>query len=427
MSLADSRVHPIVSVARPIVWVVCLALAALTPAKAQDRGQSLVSVLSIPDALGVNIHFTDPKPGEMEQLAKAGFRWVRMDFFWGDIEREKGRYDFSAYDRLMAALAPYKIRPIFILDYGNDLYQQGPPSTEESRAAFARFAVAAVTHFRDRGILWEMWNEPNIHQFWQPQPNVHDYIQLALEVGKAIRKTAPHEWYIGPATSGMDFNFLEKCFQAGLLRYWDAVSFHPYRGAPPETAAADFRRVREMIAQYGPPGKHVPILSSEWGYTELSFDGHPEQQSKYIVREFLSNLASGLILSIWYDWHDDGTDPHNGEHHFGTVTNDYRPKPAYVAVQTLTRTLNGFYFQKRLDLGSPNDYCLVFFRGKTTGLAVWTTSTTAHEVTIPNLKGTFQVIGYTGEKSRLSADASGLRIQITDAPQYLVPERPVAR
>src|SRR4051812_9669584 len=30
----------------------------------------------LPDGIGVNIHFTDPRPGEMEMLAAAGFKWV---------------------------------------------------------------------------------------------------------------------------------------------------------------------------------------------------------------------------------------------------------------------------------------------------------------------------------------------------------------
>src|SRR5262249_15374140 len=36
--------------------------------------------------LGVNIHFTDPKPNEMEQLAAGGFEFVRMDFSWNATE-----------------------------------------------------------------------------------------------------------------------------------------------------------------------------------------------------------------------------------------------------------------------------------------------------------------------------------------------------
>jgi hypothetical protein len=50
--------------------------------------------------LGVNIHFTDPRPGEMQMIADAGITWVRMDFSWAHTERAKGEYDFSAYERL---------------------------------------------------------------------------------------------------------------------------------------------------------------------------------------------------------------------------------------------------------------------------------------------------------------------------------------
>ncbi len=119
----------------------------------------------------MNIHFTDPRPGEMEMIAAAGFKWIRNDLAWGGTEREKGKYDFSAYDRLIAALEKHGMHAVFILDYGNRLYDGGqPPRSEEARAAFGRWAVAAVTHFKGKGCLWEMWNEPNIAQFWKPKP-----------------------------------------------------------------------------------------------------------------------------------------------------------------------------------------------------------------------------------------------------------------
>ena len=70
-----------------------------------------------------------------------------MDFLWSDIEKTKGVYDFSAYDSLLAGLTARHIKPLFILDYGNDLYETGPPRSPEARAAFARFAAAAVRHY----------------------------------------------------------------------------------------------------------------------------------------------------------------------------------------------------------------------------------------------------------------------------------------
>src|ERR1035437_7707912 len=83
------------------------------------------------DGLGVNIHFTDPRPGEMEMLAAGGFKWVRMDFHWSSIEKQKGLYDFSAYERLLAALKPYGIHALFILDYTNKFYDDDlPPHTD---------------------------------------------------------------------------------------------------------------------------------------------------------------------------------------------------------------------------------------------------------------------------------------------------------
>ncbi len=279
----------------------------------------------VPESLGVNIHFTTPAPGEMKQLAAEGFKWIRMDFSWQGTEQVKGKYDFSAYRTLMRALRKYSIRPIFILDYGNNLYQNGAPTTPTAIAAFSRWASSAVAAFRGEGVLWEMWNEPN-GGFWPPQANVQQYANLALAASKAIRHTSPHEWLIGPGMSGMDFNFLRVCCERGLLKYWDAVSFHPYRLSPPETAERDFARVRALIAEYAPKGRHIPILSSEWGYSVAYSGLNIRRQARFAARELLSNMAAGLRLSIWYDWHDDGTDPNNAEHNFGTVTNDFSPR-----------------------------------------------------------------------------------------------------
>src|SRR5688500_6065233 len=136
---------------------------------------------TVPSGLGVNIHFTSPQPGEMEQLAAGGFTIIRMDFSWARTEKKPGEYDFSDYETLLNALEPHKIRALFILDYANPHYDDNlPPHTDEGRKAFAKWAAAGVQHFKDRGIRWEMWNEPNIPQFWKPKPNPDDYVKLAI-------------------------------------------------------------------------------------------------------------------------------------------------------------------------------------------------------------------------------------------------------
>ena len=307
------------------------------------------------------------------------------------------------------------------MDYGNDIYQKGSPKSPEARAAFARFAAAAVTHFKGRGVLWEMWNEPN-GGFWTPKANVDEYIALALDTGKAIKAAQPNEIYIGPATSGMDFTFIERCFQAGLLNFWDAVSFHPYRDSPPETAIPDFDHVKALIAQYAPKGKHIPIISGEWGYSELYPGLNPDLQSKYISREFLTNISNDLIVSIWYDWHDDGSNPKDEEHHFGTVYQDYKPNPTYIAAKTLSSSLAGLHYNKRLALANSNDHCLLFSGpGDKVCLAAWTTSKNPHTVTLPASAGAFHVISNAGQTSTANATDKGLSVELSGAPVYLKP------
>lgn len=389
----------------------------------------------IPAGQGVNIHFTAAKPGEMEMLARGGFGFVRMDLHWASTEKQKGVYDFSAYDRLINDLTKHNIRCLFILDYNHPLYDNNlSPHTPEGRAAFARWAAAAVTHFAGKGILWEMWNEPNLAQFWKPKPNVDDYAKLAIEVGKAIREVAPNETYIGPAMSTIDLPYLESCFKAGVLAYFSAVSVHPYRQSPPETVVNEYRKLRLLIDRYAPQDKQIPILSGEWGYADVANKLGQENQGKYLARQWLVNLSCDVPLSIWYDWHDDGTNPTDNEHHFGTVgfayregqTDVYEPKPAYGAVQTLTSNLKGYRFNKRLALDNPDDWCLLFTKGDEVKVVAWTVSPTPRQVVLPVANGRFTAVSHLGKHLAPAAgDAKGLSIQLTDGPVYLTPDGPI--
>lgn len=332
----------------------------------------------VPSGWGVNIHFEEPGPGEVEKLATT-FRWARMDFFWQQVEHRKGAYDFVPYDHLVDALERNHVRPYFIFDYGNDQYQDGAPRSPEARQAFCNFVAASVRHFRHRGIVWEMWNEPNIG-FWKPKPDVHEYAALALDVGRTIRSVAPDEWYIGPATSGFDWSFLQGCIDAGLLAYWDAVSVHPYRGGPPESVGADWDRLRGMIAAAQPRGRHIRMISGEWGYSDVNVS--PDQQRDFIARQYLTNLMDGVPFSIWYDWKNDGPSPTDAEHHFGANNQDMSSKATFGEASAISSGLAGFRYSGRLDVGDPNDYVLQFRRGSDEKLAVWTTAA-GHTASLP--------------------------------------------
>ena len=277
------------------------------------------------DGLGVEIHFMDPKPGEMEMITAAGFKWVRMDMTWGHIEYKKGVYDFSAYDHLIDVLTRYKLHAVFILGLGNKLYADpsetkdpftGRVATPEFREAYARWVVATVKRYSGRGFLWEIWNEPNIPGFWRPRSSVTDYVALAKVAMMALRDAGlckdnhSGEALIGPASNTIDLPFLEACFKGGLLNYWCAVSVHPYRPSTPESVAEDYHKLRALIARYAPDSQ-IPVLSAEWGYSTASGALTEDRQASYLARELLTNITNRIPLSIWYDWHDDGDDAAN--------------------------------------------------------------------------------------------------------------------
>jgi hypothetical protein len=420
---------------KTLVWILLLIALITLPQGCAQSARSSVTVntripiapAAIPDAIGVNIHFTDPQPGEMKLLAASGVRWVRTDFYWQNIETEKGRYDFSPYDRLISTLEQYHLRAVLILDYSNKLYDEGrSPHTAEGRAAFARWTAAAAQHFRGRGILWEIYNEPNI-RFWTPYPNVDDYTALALESARAIHAAAPEESIIGPASSLIDFAFLEKCFQAGLLEYWSAVSVHPYRKGNPESVVEEYAHLRRMIDVYAPKNKNIPIISGEWGYSSVWRNLDEQWQSIMLARELLINQAQGIKLSIWYDWHDDGDDPKELEHHWGLVSFPYNAsrdpvfetKASYRAMQTLNTRLGGYVFSNAVP-SAADDYVLAFKKDQSLCFVAWTTSANPHTATIDLKPGTYRILTHTGELiGSRTVTGHELTLTITSAPIYI--------
>jgi hypothetical protein len=374
-------------------WWLLLSL----PAQA---GPGLLPDLILPQGVGVNIHFTTGHDTELDLIARGGFRWVRMDFGWAGTERRPGEYDWSAYEALTSALERRQLRAIYILDYSNPLYETtvvsknpitgreqratASPQHAESVAAFARWAAAAAAHFKGRPIVWEIWNEPNIF-FWQPKPDVAQYCALALATCRAIRRADPEATIIGPATSEVPLPFLETFLASGVLPYLAGISVHPYRNyaKPPETADEDYVKLREFILRYAPAGRHVPIISGEWGYASHVKGVTLETQAAFLARQQLANLLAGIPLSIWYDWKNDGEDANEREHNFGTVMPDLRPKPAYLAVQTLTTELDGYRIKERVRQPNERDYVLRLSKPRSGDrLAAWTLDQ-PHEVSLP--------------------------------------------
>lgn len=435
-------------------WAGLLSGLLVTAAPA-DAGSRSFPPLVLPQGVGVNIHFTRGHERDLDLIAAAGFRFIRMDFFWSSTERVRGEYDWSAYDELTEQIDRRGLRALYILDYSNPLYEDtvvarnpisgreerttASPQQPESVAAFARWAAAAAAHFQGRGILWEIWNEPNI-SFWRPRPDVRQYSTLALATCRAVRAADREAVLLAPASSGFPWEFLEAFFRSGILEYLDAVSVHPYRSysQAPETVAGDYRRLRALIERHAPPERRfLPIVSGEWGYATHTRGGVSlEIQAAFLVRQQLVNLLHGVPLSIWYDWKNDGTEASDPEHNFGTVTHALEPRPSYRAVQTLTRELHGYRVARRIETGQAEAYVLLLVSDKGLPKLVGWSATESRTVELPwpgVTADTVELVDGWGERpsfeTALRNTGEALRWNLGPLPQYLtlrLPRRDLA-
>lgn len=315
------------------IVILCAALAVFLAAPAPAQLLPMPA-LKVPDGLGVNIHFTNPKPTELQAMADAGFKWLRVDLRWDATETRRGIYNFSAYDNLTLAANQYGLKIIFILCYNNPLYNGGySPSTASSQQAYANWAVAAVARYQGFGHMWELYNEPN-GNFWTSSGTLtvtqkaEAYTQMAIKAAATIKTSFPNERVIGPGAGYFDgwnadfpatISYLQTCLQQGAFAKFDGITVHPYRTVQPEHCWSDYNTLGNLINTTF-SGPRPPILSGEWGYTSTWFNGNQTTKAKYLSRSILHNYLCGIPLSMVYDWVS-GTDPNEPEQNYGIVSN----------------------------------------------------------------------------------------------------------
>ena len=161
-------------------------------------------------------------------VADAGMGVVRMDMFWPVVD--------------------LNMKALFILDYGNPLYYDGPgeysgnygPASDEYQTAYANFAAAAASHFDINNLIaLEIWNEPNVllfrvlfiiqqGGFWVPHSS-YNYSNLAYKALQAIKEANPNMPVMLGGTSGVDNDFIEEVLTFNDLEGLDFISVHPYR------------------------------------------------------------------------------------------------------------------------------------------------------------------------------------------------------
>jgi len=290
-------------------------------------------------------------------LAQTGVKWARCQTGWARTETRRGEYDFAWLDAVVDSLRAIGIQPWFNLGYGNTLYTPGPKhwsavgwaplNSEEARQAWVRYVEKIGARYANRVTHYELWNEPNIAGFWQPEkPDPGRYVDLVKLTAPALRKAVPGSVLIGGSFAGIPLDYIRGCFEAGLGDIVDKISYHPYRFVPEEFYDAEIRALRAIVARFKPG---MPLWQGENGAPSTNNSSgaistrewNEVLQAKWLLRRLLTDLSLGIEVTSYFQTVDmvnyvsvagqTGTTNTKGV----LRGHDYTPKVSYYALQNL--------------------------------------------------------------------------------------------
>jgi hypothetical protein len=305
----------------------------------------------------------------LDAMAATGAEWVRFDFPWASVEPNAPvltllgvvtarTFHWSRVDRLVDAAHARGLK-VIALPYITPSWARPAGTTDKHPpndiGLYASFVEAAVRRYAPKGVkVWEIWNEPNLSNFWSPKPDPARYTALLKAAAGAVRSVDPGATVIlgglSPATDASDGNqispktFLERVYAAGGRGSFDAVGMHPYSYPPrplDRTTASwnTFHRlplIRDLMVANGDSAKQ--IWSTEFGApTGTSAQAVSEAEQSAMVVDSYNAIANwdwhGPLL--WYSLRDDGTDLADREQSFGLLRRDYSVKPAFKTFDTV--------------------------------------------------------------------------------------------
>jgi xylan 1,4-beta-xylosidase len=300
-----------------------------------------------------------------------GFRHVRFHGLLSDDvgtlvrHKEKFLYSFFNADQIIDYLLSIGMRPFVELSFmpkalasGNKTvfnYQANvtPPRDYKQWAALVS---RLVSHWVDRyGVgrvrewFFEVWNEPNLKEFWTGTQG--DYFKLYGYTSEAIKGVDAQLRVGGPATAKNEWveEFLDFCEEKGLPV--DFVTTHHYptdafgnEADDTETQLARSRRsvLREQAQDTRSRARGKPVYYTEWNTSSNPRDPlHDEPYAAAFVTKTvmeMSGLVEGYSFWTFSDIFEENYFPsapfHGG---FGLLNLHGIPKPAYRAFELMRR------------------------------------------------------------------------------------------
>lgn len=315
----------------------------------------LFGICSHPERFGM-------EKAQTEALAAGlcGAKIMRIDFSWGRIQPQPTRWNFATYDSLVSLLKKQGIEVQAILGFSvkwavpPDFKPKNATPKFATRGTFADPALYAVycgkvaEHYKDSIRYFELWNEPDLVIFANFE--FEKYMELLRAGSSAIRKISADARIMngGMASAWTNTKNDPLCNNGWMQilkkdqgKHFDIFAFH---GHGPYT---DYTKQLNLLKQNGIIGKSAPRPWYSNETAETSARIGEAEQAVTLYKKILTAWANGAIGYNWYNLREKGELYAVGHHerHFGLITTDFEPKPAYLVFNMLAGTYRNARFQ----------------------------------------------------------------------------------
>jgi uncharacterized protein YjdB len=286
----------------------------------------------------------------------------RNSFLWHQIEATQGTYNWSVVDDVVGKLQAANIDPLMVV-YGSPAWANGTSSSTsdyylqvpQDSAAFAQwvsqyaaFMGVAAARYAGKVNKWEIGNEENQHYFWQPKPNVQQFITWFSAVYSAVKAANPQATVAvggliglccGPTGDYTGEAFLQDLYNAGLK--FDAVAVHPYPSesqAPDSTIQwqnnfTDIAVVHNLMVSNG--GANTPMWVTEWGWSTSTISA--ATAATYITKSLnmIATQYTYVTVATYFQIQDLPT-----QYYYGLYDTNWNLKPTGTAFAAFTASLS---------------------------------------------------------------------------------------
>ena len=380
---------------RLIVALALAATSAILSAAAATSSASTTTAAARAQQFGIATGCCTPTGVSVDDqvagMAATGAGWVRMDFPWSSTEPSRGTYSWGR-DATVSHFSSVGMKVLGVIAYSPKWASDpacsatyGTKCPPLANSDFANYASALAERYDGDGVndapgsprvdAWEIWNEPNLANFWRPTPNPQAYTALLKAAYSAIHAAAPAATVVsaGLSPAGGTFaplKFLSAMYAAGAHGSFDALGFHPYSYPYLPTKVASWNAWQQMFTSFASVGQPDSLRSlmvangdsakkiwaTEYGAPtggDTNGDGVINCDNDGVLTtgedNCLTEAQQAVMVStaytqwrtytwagplFWYAYQDLNTGTNNIENNFGLVRSDGTQKPAYTAYVT---------------------------------------------------------------------------------------------